>query len=174
MTRTVQQLLKLATSLGIEIPEAPEGGFVLSRCYAVQCGYPEGWSWVIRSREGFEWLASQWGAKDLLDFHRDGLVYVETDEVALLVVGPASQRKDPLTHFGQSRPFAGCKKGRLEIDSLTLDHDKVTCPDCRKTVRRTKKAAVLAAERERRHQEYLDELSPEQRAVRDRFWGVPK
>lgn len=173
MTRTVRQLLKLCRDLDIEVPAAPAEGFKIERCYSIQMGYPEGWSWLVRDARGSEWLASQWGARELLEYHRDGRVFLEFDERAtVLCVGPPT-RTTPLTHYGQSRPFGGCNKGFLDGDSITLDHDKVDCRDCLKGVRRSKKALAREEERRKRRAEWEASLSPEQRKVMRRAWGFP-
>lgn len=101
----------------------------------------QGWSWLVRDEGGFEWLASQWGITQLVEFHRDGRVRPDPDgRVTVLCVLPAHKRS-ALTHYGREQPYAGCKKGTVAGDQLTLDPNEVNCSDCRKTVRRAKKAA---------------------------------
>lgn len=174
MTRSIRQLLSICRDLDIEVPDAPANGFKVERLYSIQMGYPEGWSWLVRDGDGFEWLASQWGIADLVEFHRDGRLFTDLDERAtVLCVKPASTRTTPLTHYGQSRPFAGCKKGLVDGDKLTMDHDKVDCRDCLKAVRKSKKAAKREEERRQRRAEWEDSLSPEQRKVMRRAWGFP-
>jgi hypothetical protein len=172
VTYTVKQLIQIARDLDIEIPE---GESKLERCYAIQCGYPEGWSWLLRDSKGIEWLASQYGARDLMEFHRDERVFfVGSDGMTLVLsVGLPSLRKQSLTHYGQSRPFSGCQKGVLEDDKVTMNKDAVTCRDCLKSVRKSLKSQKREEERQRCHKEWEASLTPEQRRVRRRAWGFP-
>lgn len=138
MSRTLRGVLKVARDLGVDLPEEHE--YVLSRTYARVAGYDEGWSWTVEDMTDLiTVLASNWAATEMIRLHKEGRVLLDFYS-GVQTLEPIRRTK-PVVHFDMwnGRRPRDCQGPRVEGDTVTKDHDAVTCRECKNYAREAQK-----------------------------------